>query len=167
MHACTLRVAGRRVESPWRVGKSRMMKLMLHDANGTWESAWCGVGPQRSGAGFLVHQSCHFSHSSRNPACDSESTSSSLARIFSRLIHDTWTKKIDNLCIVRTLKGETIAFVDYFLSGHTGCRKKRSQKRGKETQHVPINRSTTSHPPSHSLPLGPPLSYSSSSSHDD
>ena len=96
-----------------------MMKLMLHDANGTWESAWCGVGPQRSGAGFLVHQSCHFSHSSRNPACDSDSTSSSLAGIFSRLIHDTWIKKTDDVCIVGTLKGEIIAFGDYFLSGHT------------------------------------------------
>jgi hypothetical protein len=44
------------------------MKLMLHDFNGTWASAWCGVGfdVPMQGSWFIR------AVTSRNPACDFE-----------------------------------------------------------------------------------------------
>jgi hypothetical protein len=65
------------------------MELMLHDLDGTWESAWRGVGFQRSGAGFLVHQSCHFSHSSQKPGLRFRAKIVRL-RVVSRSICNFW-----------------------------------------------------------------------------
>jgi hypothetical protein len=78
---------------------------MLHDVNGTWESAWRGVGFQRSGAGFLVHQSCHFSYSSQKPGLRFRAKIVQLG-VVSRLMYGLWINMIGAVCVDRTSEGQ-------------------------------------------------------------